>query len=218
MQRGSVVFWETVSVPQVFPAFSQTTVKASNERQKDFFQGGGPLRDFSKIFPGGGRSGEICFFPPQITKTTFFAEIFKIQGGPRPPCRCPKSHGLPWLVKMLSRQSYLCTFHARDLGGNYAGNEHAIFVIIKTSKFRCNLQQPCLRMKGIRCYRQSSANARRCGSSHTPCNVPLQDHRSGSTQQLSCNISAPCSNRLWRGSQRNRTNLNLCKRKHFAIH
>jgi len=24
---------------------------------------GGPLRDFSKIFLGGGKSGEICFFP-----------------------------------------------------------------------------------------------------------------------------------------------------------
>jgi len=35
------------------------------------FPGGGALRDFSKIFPGGAKSGEICFFPLKIKKTTF---------------------------------------------------------------------------------------------------------------------------------------------------
>jgi len=35
-------------------------------------RGGGALGDHSKIFPGGGRSGEICFFPLKTKKTTFF--------------------------------------------------------------------------------------------------------------------------------------------------
>jgi len=36
-------------------------------------------------------SGEICFFPLETKKTTFFAEIFKIQGsqGPLSPLRRP---------------------------------------------------------------------------------------------------------------------------------
>jgi len=50
---------------------------------------GGPLGDLSKIFLGGGKSGEICFFLLETKKTTFFAELFKIQGTkapPVPPC------------------------------------------------------------------------------------------------------------------------------------
>jgi len=30
------------------------------------------FRDFSKIFPGDAKSGEICFFPLKTKKTTFF--------------------------------------------------------------------------------------------------------------------------------------------------
>jgi len=45
-----------------------------------FFQGE-PLGFFSKIFLGGAKSGNICFFPLETKKTTFFAKIFKIQGG-----------------------------------------------------------------------------------------------------------------------------------------
>ena len=33
---------------------------------------GGPLVDFSKMFPGGAKSGEICFFPLKTIKTTLF--------------------------------------------------------------------------------------------------------------------------------------------------
>jgi len=40
---------------------------------------GGSLWDFTKIFLREGKSGEI-FFLLEIKKTTFFAEIFKIQG------------------------------------------------------------------------------------------------------------------------------------------
>jgi len=39
---------------------------------------GRPLGEFSKIL--GDKSGDICFFPFEIKKTSFFAEIFKIQG------------------------------------------------------------------------------------------------------------------------------------------
>jgi len=41
-------------------------------RRKDFFQGGS-VEDFPIIFfRGGGKSGEICFLPLEIEKTTFF--------------------------------------------------------------------------------------------------------------------------------------------------
>jgi len=50
---------------------------------------GVPLGDFSKALLGGAKFGEICFFTLLTKKTTFFAEIFKMQGfqnaGPRPP-------------------------------------------------------------------------------------------------------------------------------------
>jgi len=34
--------------------------------------GGGAPGDFSKIFPGGAKIGEICFFSLKTKKTTFF--------------------------------------------------------------------------------------------------------------------------------------------------
>jgi len=40
---------------------------------------GGTSGIFTKIFLGGAKSGEICFFPLETKKTTFFAENFKIQ-------------------------------------------------------------------------------------------------------------------------------------------
>jgi len=46
---------------------------------------GGALGDFSKIFPGGAKSGEINFSPFKTTKTTFFVRNFKIQGD-KAPC------------------------------------------------------------------------------------------------------------------------------------
>ena len=95
MQRGSIVFWETVSVPQVFPAFSQTTVKASNERQKDFFQGGGPLRDFSKIFPGGAEVVKFVFSHRKLRKQHFLLKFSKSKGGRDPPADAQSPTGYP---------------------------------------------------------------------------------------------------------------------------
>jgi len=42
---------------------------------------------FSK---GGAKSGEICFLPLEIEKTTFFANNFKIHGGTGPMPPLPK--------------------------------------------------------------------------------------------------------------------------------
>jgi len=39
--------------------------------RKDFSQGG-QLGDFSKFFPGGIKSGEICFSPSPLKKQPFF--------------------------------------------------------------------------------------------------------------------------------------------------
>jgi len=47
-----------------------------NGRRKDFF-------------PEGGKNDETCVFPIETKKITFFAEMFKIQGGLGP--RCPPS-------------------------------------------------------------------------------------------------------------------------------
>jgi len=58
--------------------------------RRDFFQGG-TLGDFSKIILGVAKTGKILFFPLETKKTTFFAEIFKIQGvkAPLPPLPTP---------------------------------------------------------------------------------------------------------------------------------
>jgi len=47
---------------------------------------GRATKRFFQNFSKGGKSSEICFFPLEIAKKKFFVEIFKIQGGPRPPC------------------------------------------------------------------------------------------------------------------------------------
>jgi len=49
------------------------------------FPGGGALWDFTKLFLWEGKCGQICFFPLEIKKTTFFAENFKIKWGVPPP-------------------------------------------------------------------------------------------------------------------------------------
>ena len=51
------------------------------------FSRGGPVEDFPKIFfQGGAKSGEIWFCPSKLKKQPFFANNFKIQGGPWHPC------------------------------------------------------------------------------------------------------------------------------------
>jgi len=53
----------------------------------------GASRGFSQIFFQGGKSGEICFLPLKIEKTTISANNFKIQGG-LPPSPPSDAHGL----------------------------------------------------------------------------------------------------------------------------
>ena len=53
----------------------------------------GALGEFSKIFPGGAKDGEIWFLPLKTKKTTFFAENFKIQGGTKAPLPPSDAHG-----------------------------------------------------------------------------------------------------------------------------
>jgi len=45
----------------------------------------GALGYFSKIFPGGVKSGEICFFPVEIKKTTLVCLHFQNPEGVLPP-------------------------------------------------------------------------------------------------------------------------------------
>ena len=52
------------------------------------FSKGGPRGDFFEIFLRGAKSGEICFYPLETKKTTFFGEIFKIKVA-FPPFRRP---------------------------------------------------------------------------------------------------------------------------------
>jgi len=49
----------------------------------------GDTRWFFQNFYRGAKSGEICFFPLETKKTTFFAKMFKIQGGQGPPAHLP---------------------------------------------------------------------------------------------------------------------------------
>jgi len=49
-----------------------------------------PLWHFYKSFPNGVKSGELGIFLLETTKTTFFADIFKIQGGPWLPSSLPR--------------------------------------------------------------------------------------------------------------------------------
>jgi len=52
------------------------------------FSRGRGIGNFSKIILGGAKTGEICFFPLETKKITFFAEIFKPRGATAP---CPPS-------------------------------------------------------------------------------------------------------------------------------
>jgi len=56
---------------------------------EEFFPGWVDYGIFQNFFNGGVKSGEICFFPLEIKKTTFFAEIFKIWGGGQGPFPTP---------------------------------------------------------------------------------------------------------------------------------
>ena len=49
------------------------------------FSRGGDQEIFPKLFLGGAKIGEICFFPLETKKTTFFTIFFKIQRVALPP-------------------------------------------------------------------------------------------------------------------------------------
>ena len=89
--------------------FVQVTECWAHGHRKDFFQGW-PLGDFSKIFPGGTKSGEIWFLPLKIEKTTFFVEIFKIQGGAKAPLPMPMVEPKDMnLISSKYRKTHGCT-------------------------------------------------------------------------------------------------------------
>jgi len=66
--------------------------------------------DFSKIFPGVAKSGEICFFPLETKKTTFFAEIFQIQEGlsPTSDANACSAVEIAWLAHNIRYRSNTC--------------------------------------------------------------------------------------------------------------
>jgi len=67
-------------------------------------------RGFSqKIFQGGGKSGEIWFLPLEIEKTTFFADIFKIQGGQGPPPPSSDAHTWSYIEFEVSNKQRWAT-------------------------------------------------------------------------------------------------------------
>jgi len=71
----------------------------------------GATREFSKIFLGRAKSGEICFFSLEIKKTTFFAEIFKIyvgQGQPCPPFDAHADYFCLAFIFLMPRKIKLC--------------------------------------------------------------------------------------------------------------
>jgi len=79
-------------------------------RRKDFFLGGtkGVFQIFSR---GGGKSGEICFFPLKTKKTTLFCWKCQSPGVARPPFRRPWARVC---TKTVVRKSsigglYVCT-------------------------------------------------------------------------------------------------------------
>ena len=65
-----------------------------------FFPGEVGARVFLQNFFRGAKSGEICFFPVEIKKTTAFTEIFKIQRGAMPPT---SPFRRPWLALLFNQ-------------------------------------------------------------------------------------------------------------------
>jgi len=67
--------------------------------RKNFFQGG-PLKEFSKIFQEGGKSGEIYFSLSKIRKQPFLLKFSKSRGlwPPCPPAPLPTLMGLGPLI------------------------------------------------------------------------------------------------------------------------
>ena len=70
-----------------------------------FFPGGDSWGFSQNFFHGGRKSGEICFLPLEIGKTTFFANNFKIQGGLAPSLPTPMSYST-FIRKSIVRSCY----------------------------------------------------------------------------------------------------------------
>jgi len=87
--------------------------------------------DFSKIFPGGAKNGEICFFPLKTEKNTFCCWKFQIQGRQAPSPIAP----LPTPPMLsFSQNKVLVWFKATlHLSTNYSGNDWYVI-----SKFTAN--------------------------------------------------------------------------------
>ena len=69
-----ILSWDLVAKLEVYILLDIffKVLRYRHGRRKDFFQGGGS-RGFSQNFSQGGtKSGEICFLPLEIAKTTFF--------------------------------------------------------------------------------------------------------------------------------------------------
>jgi len=76
------------NVATTFASVLLTKLRFFNHgRRKDFSRGA--VGDFLKLVSRGAKSGEICFLPLEIEKTTFFAHNFKIQGAKAPPSPLP---------------------------------------------------------------------------------------------------------------------------------
>jgi len=71
-------------------------------RQTDFPREA--TRGFFQNLSRGSKSSKICFFPLETKKTTFFAKMFKIQGGAWPPLspfRTPMYVDATWLTFII---------------------------------------------------------------------------------------------------------------------
>jgi len=91
-------------------------------RRKDFF--GGTLGDFSNIFLGGTKSGEISVFPHETKKQRFFAEIFKIYEGAKAP--------LSPLPTPMSADNLLCKIIVYDNISAYCCQRNAFLTVAVT--------------------------------------------------------------------------------------
>jgi len=80
----------------------------SHGHREDFIQVGAPGY-FSKIFPGGAKSGEFVFSHSKLRKQPFFAEIFKIQRWRQPHCspfRCLWSQRIYYITIAVCSYEY----------------------------------------------------------------------------------------------------------------
>ena len=90
--RLTLKFFLYISSENMFSINHLLSYNLSACASEGFFPGGGALGYFSKTFLGGDKSGEICFFPLETKKTTFFAAFFQSRGAkvPLPPLTTPR--------------------------------------------------------------------------------------------------------------------------------